>query len=201
VVSKTSLQKGQKQHTTPGIRWSSPTQLLVWRLLTYLWESGRDPEFSSTYGRMYLSLIEELPKYAEVNIRQLLRHWRDSLDINVEECQAQGAQGGPGTLWQAWGARGRTTPTGLGSDIERIHLVPMPRPSRFLPHIPKVSPPPFVETPISRLNARIQRQRRQHALPVRPGQPGRSGWPEGSRDSQAPPGWAVSDAARDRGGS
>jgi hypothetical protein len=42
-----------KKHTTPGIRWSSPTQLLVWRLLAYLWESGRDPELSSTYGRMY----------------------------------------------------------------------------------------------------------------------------------------------------
>jgi hypothetical protein len=44
-------QKGQK-HTTPRIRWSSPTQLLVWPSLAYLWESGRDPEFSSGYGRM-----------------------------------------------------------------------------------------------------------------------------------------------------
>ena len=59
----------QKKHTTPGIRWSSPTQLLVWRLLAYLWESGRDPEFSSTYGRMYLFLIGKFPKYAELNIR------------------------------------------------------------------------------------------------------------------------------------
>ena len=42
----------QKKHTTPGIRWSSATQLLVWRSLACLWESGRDPEFSSTYGRM-----------------------------------------------------------------------------------------------------------------------------------------------------
>ena len=41
-----------KKHTTPGIRWSSPTQLLVWPSLAYLWESGRDPEFSSGYGRM-----------------------------------------------------------------------------------------------------------------------------------------------------
>ena len=45
--------KGSKKHTTPGIRWSSPTQLLVWPSLAYLWESGRDPEFSSGYGRMY----------------------------------------------------------------------------------------------------------------------------------------------------
>ena len=42
----------EKKHTTPGIRWSSPTQLLVWPSLAYLWESGRDPEFSSGYGRM-----------------------------------------------------------------------------------------------------------------------------------------------------
>ncbi|KAI1157611.1 hypothetical protein F5B18DRAFT_644496 [Nemania serpens] len=25
--------KGKKKHTTPGIRWSSPTQLLIWRYL------------------------------------------------------------------------------------------------------------------------------------------------------------------------
>ena len=43
------------KHTTPGIRWSSPTQLLVRPSLAYLWESGRDPEFSSGYGRMWLS--------------------------------------------------------------------------------------------------------------------------------------------------
>ena len=48
--------KMQKEHTTPGIRWSSPTQLLVWPSLAYLWESGRDPEFSSGYGRMYCKL-------------------------------------------------------------------------------------------------------------------------------------------------
>ena len=41
-----------KKHTALGIRWSSPTQLLVQRLVAYLWESGRDPEFSSAYGRM-----------------------------------------------------------------------------------------------------------------------------------------------------
>ena len=42
-----------KKHTTAGIRWSSPTQLLIRPSLAYLWESGRDPEFSSGYGRMY----------------------------------------------------------------------------------------------------------------------------------------------------
>ncbi|KAJ0148705.1 hypothetical protein HZ326_8657 [Fusarium oxysporum f. sp. albedinis] len=42
----------QKRHTTAGIRWSSPTQLLIRPLSAYLWESGRDPEFSDRYGRM-----------------------------------------------------------------------------------------------------------------------------------------------------
>ena len=35
-----------------GIRWSSPTQLLVWPSLVYRWESGRDPEFPSGDSRM-----------------------------------------------------------------------------------------------------------------------------------------------------
>ncbi|KAK1638964.1 hypothetical protein BDP81DRAFT_194122 [Colletotrichum phormii] len=48
-ISRTKLQK----HTTPGIRWSSPTQLLIRPSLAYLWESGRDPEFSNGYGRMW----------------------------------------------------------------------------------------------------------------------------------------------------
>ena len=47
-----SLDEKAKIHTTPGIRWSSATQLLVGPSLACLWESGRDPEFSSGYGRM-----------------------------------------------------------------------------------------------------------------------------------------------------
>ncbi|KAK1639547.1 hypothetical protein BDP81DRAFT_369288 [Colletotrichum phormii] len=47
-IAKTEV----KRHTTPGIRWSSPTQLLIRPSLAYLWESGRDPEFSNGYGRM-----------------------------------------------------------------------------------------------------------------------------------------------------
>jgi hypothetical protein len=46
-------QKETQKHTAQGIRWSSPTQLLVSRLVTSLWESGRDPEFYTIYGRMY----------------------------------------------------------------------------------------------------------------------------------------------------
>ena len=46
----------KKKRTTPGIRWSSPTQLLVWRSPVYLRESGRDPEFSGAYGRTWYVL-------------------------------------------------------------------------------------------------------------------------------------------------
>ena len=53
-AKKKKKKEFRKEHTTPGIRWSSPTQLLVWPSLAYLWESGRDPEFSSGYGRMCL---------------------------------------------------------------------------------------------------------------------------------------------------
>jgi hypothetical protein len=45
--------KEQKQkHTTGGIpRWS-PTLVLVARFSAYVWQSGRDAQFSLTYGRM-----------------------------------------------------------------------------------------------------------------------------------------------------
>jgi hypothetical protein len=49
--------KGQKEiskRTTGGIpRWS-PTLVLVARFSAYVWQSGRDAQFSLTYGRMYL---------------------------------------------------------------------------------------------------------------------------------------------------
>jgi hypothetical protein len=41
-----------KKHTTGGIpRWS-PTLVLVARFSAYVWQSGRDAQFSLTYGRM-----------------------------------------------------------------------------------------------------------------------------------------------------
>jgi hypothetical protein len=46
-------QKGAK-HTTVGIRWWSPTQLLIYRSRDYVWQSGRDAQFSRVCGRMYL---------------------------------------------------------------------------------------------------------------------------------------------------
>ncbi len=53
-----SSEETQKRHTTPGIRWSSPTQLLIWPLQAYLGESGRDPKFS--YGSW--SCVQSMPK-------------------------------------------------------------------------------------------------------------------------------------------
>jgi hypothetical protein len=41
-----------QEHTTVGIRWSSPTQLLIHRSGAYVWQSGRDAQFSPVYGRM-----------------------------------------------------------------------------------------------------------------------------------------------------
>ncbi|KZF24678.1 hypothetical protein L228DRAFT_237583 [Xylona heveae TC161] len=46
------------QTKNAGIRWSSPTQLLVRRSEAYVWQSGRDAQFSSVYGRMRLSSLE-----------------------------------------------------------------------------------------------------------------------------------------------
>ena len=47
-----------KRHTTGGIpRWS-PTLVLVARFSAYVWQSGRDAQFSLTYGRMcYAQLL------------------------------------------------------------------------------------------------------------------------------------------------
>ena len=46
-------EKKVKKHTTGGIpRWS-PTLVLVARFSAYVWQSGRDAQFSLTYGRMY----------------------------------------------------------------------------------------------------------------------------------------------------
>ena len=58
-----------QKHTTPGIRWSSPTQLLVWRLVAYLGESGRDPELSTISGRMYQTRVEDCPKQGKSEVQ------------------------------------------------------------------------------------------------------------------------------------
>jgi hypothetical protein len=49
-----SAAKTKVKHTTGGIpRWS-PTLVLVARFSAYVWQSGRDAQFSLTYGRMCL---------------------------------------------------------------------------------------------------------------------------------------------------
>jgi hypothetical protein len=51
--SKNKISKKIKQkHTTAGIRRSSPTRLLNCRSEAYVWQSGRDAQFSSVCGRM-----------------------------------------------------------------------------------------------------------------------------------------------------
>ena len=46
----------KQKHTTAGIRWWSPTQLLICRFEACVWQSGRDAQFSSVYGRMWQSI-------------------------------------------------------------------------------------------------------------------------------------------------
>ena len=58
--------KTQKKHTTAGIRWWSPTQLLICRSEACVWQSGRDAQFSSVYGRM-CKLFPKTVIYAQEN--------------------------------------------------------------------------------------------------------------------------------------
>ena len=53
VARLSNMQKENQKHTTGGIpRWS-PTLVLVARFSAYVWQSGRDAQFSLTYGRMF----------------------------------------------------------------------------------------------------------------------------------------------------
>jgi hypothetical protein len=61
-AQKSWMIRGQKdkKHTTGGIpRWS-PTLVLVARFSAYVWQSGRDAQFSLTYGRMCLDSTSTL---------------------------------------------------------------------------------------------------------------------------------------------
>ena len=51
-LSTTATETKNQKHTTEGIRWSSPTQLLIFRSPAYIWQSGRDAQFSGVCGRM-----------------------------------------------------------------------------------------------------------------------------------------------------
>ena len=52
-INRIKRKNCQKKHTTIGIRWWSPTQLLIYRSQAYVWQSGRDAQFSLVYGRMW----------------------------------------------------------------------------------------------------------------------------------------------------
>ena len=57
----------KQKHTTGGIpRWS-PTLVLVARFSAYVWQSGRDAQFSLTYGRM--CLIDRIIKLYRQTVR------------------------------------------------------------------------------------------------------------------------------------
>ena len=65
-----STNKNQK-HTTGGIpRWS-PTLVLVARFSAYVWQSGRDAQFSLTYGRMCLLAAEFALLFSFFHFRRL----------------------------------------------------------------------------------------------------------------------------------
>ena len=55
--------ENKTKHTTPRIPRSSPTLVLIRRFPAYLWESGRDPEFSGSYGRMCWESHVERPTF------------------------------------------------------------------------------------------------------------------------------------------
>jgi hypothetical protein len=62
----------EQKHTTGGIpRWS-PTLVLVARFSAYVWQSGRDAQFSLTYGRMYRECYVAF-NHAKVVTRRLER--------------------------------------------------------------------------------------------------------------------------------
>jgi hypothetical protein len=60
--------KSEGTHTTGGIpRWS-PTLVLVARFSAYVWQSGRDAQFSLTCGRMYPAFANA--QYIAVHLQQ-----------------------------------------------------------------------------------------------------------------------------------
>ena len=65
-IRSSQVHAKRQKHTTGGIpRWS-PTLVLVARFSAYVWQSGRDAQFSLTYGRMCLfvwlfGLCSEIP--------------------------------------------------------------------------------------------------------------------------------------------
>ncbi len=91
-----NLVKQLQKHITAGIRWWSPTQLLICRSEAYVWQSGRDAQISSVCGRMYSpTLLVYISKINKQNLRLLfpsfiLCKWvaLSSLEVQPDEvCQ------------------------------------------------------------------------------------------------------------------
>jgi hypothetical protein len=71
-----------QKHTTGGIpRWS-PTLVLVARFSAYVWQSGRDAQFSLTYGRM-CSFSDNEIIYSVVFWRLARHRSRSRLSVHV----------------------------------------------------------------------------------------------------------------------
>jgi hypothetical protein len=47
------------KHTAAGIPTWSPAVVLICRSTAHVWQSGRDAQFSTDYGRMYLPIYQE----------------------------------------------------------------------------------------------------------------------------------------------
>jgi hypothetical protein len=50
-----AMSKRNAKHTAAGIPTWSPTVVLICRSTAYVWQSGRDAQFSADYGRMCLT--------------------------------------------------------------------------------------------------------------------------------------------------
>ena len=60
IISSPAFEKQKAKtstHTTAGIRWWSPTQLLINRSQVCVWQSGRDAQYSWVYGRMWVKRL------------------------------------------------------------------------------------------------------------------------------------------------
>jgi hypothetical protein len=54
IVLRRSKSKRKAKHTAAGIPTWSPTVVLICRSTAYVWQSGRDAQFSADCGRMCL---------------------------------------------------------------------------------------------------------------------------------------------------
>ena len=69
-----------QKHTTGGIpRWS-PTLVLVAWFSAYVWQSGRDAQFSLTYGHMYYTEYSMCIYYLNILFKNSVREAKQQAD-------------------------------------------------------------------------------------------------------------------------